>query len=79
MKARLLVLFLALALVSAVASSAHAKKSPKTVYQQTNLVSDQSGSTTTDDNLKNAWGIAFFPGAPFWIADNGSGVATLYD
>jgi uncharacterized protein (TIGR03118 family) len=79
MKARLFVLFLALAFVSGVAGSANAKKSPKTVYVQTNLVSDQSGATTTDANLKNAWGIAFFPGAPFWIADNGSGVSTLYD
>lgn len=79
MKARFLVLFLALALVAGIAGSAHAKKPAKTVYVETDLVSNQSGATTTDANLKNAWGIAFFPGAPFWIADNGSGVSTLYD
>jgi uncharacterized protein (TIGR03118 family) len=49
-------------------------------YQQHNLVSD--GSVTadhTDPNLVNAWGIAFNPNAVVWIADNGTGKATLYD
>ncbi len=49
-------------------------------YQQNNLVSD--GAVTadhTDPNLVNAWGIAFNPDAFVWIADNGTGVATLYD
>jgi uncharacterized protein (TIGR03118 family) len=49
-------------------------------YQQTNLVSDMSGvANHTDPNLVNPWGIAFFPGQPFWIADNNSGFATVYD
>ena len=49
-------------------------------YLQTNLVSDLAGiAQVTDPNLKNPWGIAFIPGAPFWISDNGTGVSTLYD
>jgi uncharacterized protein (TIGR03118 family) len=49
-------------------------------YKQTNLVSDGAvPARVTDPQLKNPWGIAAFPGSPFWIADNGSGVSTLYD
>jgi uncharacterized protein (TIGR03118 family) len=51
-----------------------------TGYTQTNLVSD--GAVTapnTDKHLINPWGIAFAPGAPFWISDNNSGFSTLYD
>ena len=30
--------------------------------------------------LQNAWGVAFTPAAsPFWISDNATGCATLYD
>jgi len=48
-------------------------------YSQTNLVSDIPGlAATTDPNLVNAWGIAFSPGSPVWINDNGTGLATLY-
>ncbi len=49
-------------------------------YQQTNLVSDQSGvAMLQDPNLVNAWGISFSPSSPFWVSDNGTGLATLYD
>lgn len=49
-------------------------------YHQTNLVSDISGlANHTDPKLVNPWGISFFPGQPFWIADNNSGFSTLYD
>jgi len=49
-------------------------------YQQTNLVSDLPGMAAhTDPDLVNPWGISFFPGQPFWIADNGSGFSTTYD
>ena len=49
-------------------------------YTQTNLVSDTPGlAKVTDPNLINPWGISFFPGSTFWIADNNSGVSTLYD
>ncbi len=49
-------------------------------YQQTNLVSDQAGMARfTDPNLVNPWGIAYGPTSPFWIADNHTGVSTLYN
>jgi uncharacterized protein (TIGR03118 family) len=50
-------------------------------YQQRNLVSDTSTirAENTDPNLVNAWGLAFNPYAVAWVADNGKGVATLYD
>jgi uncharacterized protein (TIGR03118 family) len=51
-------------------------------YVQTNLVWDGIAgpkANMKDANLKNPWGIAFFPGSPFWIADNAIGLATLYD
>ena len=48
-------------------------------YVQTNLVSDVPGwATTVDPNLVNSWGIAFSGTSPVWIADNGTGLATLY-
>jgi uncharacterized protein (TIGR03118 family) len=48
-------------------------------YRQTNLVSDQAGvAMLQDTNLVNAWGISFAPTSPFWVSDNGSGLATLY-
>jgi uncharacterized protein (TIGR03118 family) len=48
-------------------------------YSQTNIVSDiPKLAITTDPNLKNAWGIAFGAGNPIWIADNGTGLSTLY-
>jgi uncharacterized protein (TIGR03118 family) len=49
-------------------------------YQQHNLVSDGFVSADhTDSNLVNGWGIAFNPFAFVWVADNGTGVSTLYD
>jgi uncharacterized protein (TIGR03118 family) len=48
-------------------------------YQQTNLVSDIPGlAITTDPNLVNPWGIIHPPTGPWWVNDNGTGVATLY-
>ncbi|HXY39003.1 MAG TPA: TIGR03118 family protein, partial [Vicinamibacteria bacterium] len=48
-------------------------------YQQTNLVSDESGATTTDPNLVNPWGLARSSGSPWWTANNGSGTSTLFN
>lgn len=49
-------------------------------YLQSNLVSDGTiPAAHTDPNLINAWGIAFNPTSVVWVADNGTGVATLYD
>ncbi len=49
-------------------------------YHQTNLVSDVPGlAQITDPNLVNSWGIAHPPTGPWWVADNGMGVSTLYN
>jgi uncharacterized protein (TIGR03118 family) len=49
-------------------------------YLQTNLVSDLPGvARTTDANLRNPWGIVASATSPFWIADNATGVSTLYN
>ena len=36
-------------------------------------------TTTKDPHLKNAWGLAYLPGGPFWVADEDTGVSTVYD
>ena len=50
-------------------------------YVRNDLVSNiPIKGAAIDQILRNAWGVAFSPGAsPFWIADNASGCATLYD
>ncbi len=48
-------------------------------FLETNLVSNLAGvANTTDPNLVNPWGIVASSSSPFWIADNGAGLATLY-
>src|SRR5260370_13972325 len=48
-------------------------------YQQTNLVSDIAGvAQFTDRDLVNPWGLVHGPATPWWVADNGPGVSTLY-
>jgi uncharacterized protein (TIGR03118 family) len=48
-------------------------------FQQTNLVSDIPGvAERVDSNLVNPWGIVASPSNTIWIADNGTGVSTLY-
>ncbi len=48
-------------------------------YQLKNLVSNQvGGASHVDPLLVNAWGLAYGPGGPFWISDQGSGWSTLY-
>jgi uncharacterized protein (TIGR03118 family) len=48
-------------------------------FRQINLVSDIPGrAQLTDPNLVNPWGLAAGPTTPLWVADNGTGVATLY-
>src|SRR5579871_710549 len=36
-------------------------------------------TNATDPDLINAWGISSSGGSPFWISDNGTGLATLYN
>ena len=49
-------------------------------FVQTNLVSNTPGvANNTDPNLVNPWGVAFSSSSPFWVSDNATGVATLYN
>lgn len=48
-------------------------------YQLVNLVSNQAGAAKhIDPLLVNGWGLAYAPGGPFWVSDEGSGWSTLY-
>jgi uncharacterized protein (TIGR03118 family) len=51
-------------------------------FTDTALVSNSSTVVATahtiDSNLQNPWGVAFAPGAPFWISDAHRNVTTLY-
>jgi uncharacterized protein (TIGR03118 family) len=50
-----------------------------TAFLQTNLVANKAGvAPTTDPNLQNPWGAAWFPGGPLWTSDNNNGLSTLY-
>jgi uncharacterized protein (TIGR03118 family) len=50
------------------------------VYRVENLVSDGSvAADHTDPNLINGWGVAFNPAGFVWVADEGTGKASLYD
>jgi uncharacterized protein (TIGR03118 family) len=52
---------------------------PGNAYHQTNLVSDLPGlAQFTDPDLVNPWGLAAGPTTPAWVADNGTGKATIY-
>jgi uncharacterized protein (TIGR03118 family) len=49
-------------------------------YTVTPLVSDQPGvAPVTDPNLVNAWGLTASSSSPWWVADNGTSVSTLYN
>jgi uncharacterized protein (TIGR03118 family) len=49
-------------------------------YKQTNLVSDVPGTAaTTDPDLVNPFGLVHGPTSPWWVADEGAGLSTLYN
>lgn len=49
-------------------------------FQQTNMVSSVMGvAPVTDPNLKNPWGISFSSGSPFWVSNQLTHTATLYN
>ena len=49
-------------------------------YTQTNLVSNTSGvAPVVDANLVNPWGLSRTSGGAWWLADNLTGVSTLYN
>ncbi|HEY7398228.1 MAG TPA: TIGR03118 family protein [Gaiellaceae bacterium] len=48
-------------------------------FDVTPLVSNNGvPGTLTDTNLVNAWGLVAGPTTPWWVADNGSNLSTLY-
>jgi uncharacterized protein (TIGR03118 family) len=68
-----------LAVIGTVAFAAGAGATSGNAYVVHNLVSDQAGvADRTDPNLVNAWGLTSLPGSPWWVADNGTDVSTLY-
>ncbi len=67
---------LLVALAAVAASPARAQNA----FVQSNLVSNLPGmAAVTDTNLVNPWGLSFSATSPFWVADNGSGLSTLYN
>ena len=72
---RILAFTLSLGLALACSSSAALAQ-----YKLAKLTSNQSGQAkNTDPLLVNAWGLAYGPGGPFWVSDEGTGWSTLYD
>ena len=66
-------------LMAAIALCLFTKSLLSNEFLQTNLVSDIPGmATTTDPNLKNAWGISFGTTTPFWVSSQVGSVAKLY-
>jgi uncharacterized protein (TIGR03118 family) len=62
------------------ASAQRAQADGANSFTQTNLVSDIPGmAKTTDPDLANPWGVSFSAASPFWVSDNGTGLATLYN
>jgi uncharacterized protein (TIGR03118 family) len=54
-------------------------KGKSDLFDWENLVSDIPGvADRTDPNLANPWGLALNPVGVFWVADNHTGVSTLY-
>ena len=52
-------------------------------YRQTNLISDLANPPggapqVMDSNLVNPWGVTASPTGPFWVANQGTGTATIY-
>jgi uncharacterized protein (TIGR03118 family) len=70
----------AVAIATAVPGGSALASGAENKFHQTNLISDLSnqGAQVVDRNLQNSWGLAFSPTSPLWVADNNSGVATLY-
>ena len=49
-------------------------------FSQHNLVSDLPGvADFLDPDLVNPWGVSFSSSSPFWVSDNHTGLATIYN
>jgi uncharacterized protein (TIGR03118 family) len=72
-------LVLALVLCSALVAASPLAAAEHNSYTVTPLVSDQPGiAAHTDPNLVNAWGLTASGTSPWWVADNGTDLSTLY-
>ena len=53
------------------------------LYHRTDLTADSSAASAsapnTDQNLVNSWGLSRGSGGPWWVADNGTGLSTVYN
>src|SRR5439155_26245563 len=55
------------------------QSAPSRFYEQHSLVSDGAvPAGLVDAALVNAWGLVASATSPWWIADNGTGLSTLY-
>jgi uncharacterized protein (TIGR03118 family) len=64
---------------STAASSEDDDQSEESQFNRVDLISDQMGTTPLfDPDVKNAWGLALGPDTPLWVANNGTGKATVY-
>jgi uncharacterized protein (TIGR03118 family) len=54
---------------------------PPSAYSETALVASVIGTraVTADQNVANAWGLAFGPTTPLWVANRGTHTSTIYD
>src|SRR5438552_2772476 len=60
--------------------SAHVNPGASQFYQQHNLVSDGAvPADLVDAALVNAWGLVASATSPWWVADNGTDLSTLYN
>jgi uncharacterized protein (TIGR03118 family) len=70
---------LAVAAAVAAALAVTAPAASDNTYMVTRLVSDRPGDAAqSDGNLVNAWGLDALAGSPWWVADNGKSVSTIY-
>src|SRR5579872_3837852 len=70
---------IAFGVVLAAVLAPSARPAGANAYIQHNLVADTAGvADLTDPNLVNPWGIAISATSPFWLSDNGTGLATVY-
>jgi len=77
---RLWMLPLAVSMVVATPTLLYSAPNTFNSFSQQNLVSNIPGlAAWTDPNLVNPWGVSFSPTSPFWVSDNGTGLATLYN
>jgi uncharacterized protein (TIGR03118 family) len=75
-----LALVAAVSTLTLVAGAPLSAAPPGGSYTVTKLASDVPGAATfTDPHLVNGWGLARSAGSPWWVADNGTNLSTLYN